>query len=124
LNNVVLVSSLNVNTGEEGGSFIKDLCASQTEEEPPFVDIKNAFKTIPICSLGVNSEFNFRFEIDVDDDGKDETNASHNASLLRFLILLSRRELLDPSSESSSFPSSSIGEILFFEEIFEKFSRF
>jgi hypothetical protein len=60
----------------------------------------------------VNSEFNFRFDIDVDDDGKDETNASH-ASSLRFLLLLSQFELLDPSSSFSS--SSSMGEeILFF----------
>jgi hypothetical protein len=60
----------------------------------------------------VNSEFNFRFDIDVDDDdGKDETNASH-ASSLRFLLLLSQFELLDPSS---SFSPSSMGEeILFF----------
>jgi hypothetical protein len=71
----------------------------------------------------VNSEFNFRFDIDVDDDdGKDETNASH-ASSLRFLLLLSQFELLDPSLSFSS--SSSIGEeILFFEEIFESFLDF
>ena len=86
------------------------------------MDIKNACKTISICSLGVNSEFNFCFDIDVDDDGKDETNASHVSSL-RFLLLLSQFELLDPSSSFSS-SSSMDEEILFFEEIFESFLDF
>ena len=59
------------------------------------------------------SDLEYFFDIDVDDDdGKDETNASH-ASSLRFILLLSQFELLDPSSSFSS--SSSMGEeILFF----------
>ena len=83
------------------------------------MDIKNAFKTNLLSRR--DFQIQFRFDIDVDDDGKDETNASH-ASSLRFLLLLSN-ELLDPSLSFSS--SSSIGEeILFFEEIFESFLDF